>query len=68
MLAKGLVLRIVAGSGGWTPRRRDEKLGSESVTRTSIFLLSEAQIQVFETKPAPGPLGAVYGRVPDYSP
>jgi hypothetical protein len=30
-----------------------KKCGSESVTPTRIFLLSETQVQAFETKPAP---------------
>jgi hypothetical protein len=69
MMAKGLVLREVAvlvlrevaGSGGGSPavrgqapRWNDEKWGSESATPTPIFLLSEAQVQAFQTKPTPG--------------
>jgi hypothetical protein len=60
MMAKGLVLRVVAGSGGGSPAVRgqaprwsDEKTGSESVTPTPFFLLSEAQVQAFETETAP---------------
>jgi hypothetical protein len=31
-----------------------EKAGSESLTLTPFFRLSEAQVQAFETEPAPG--------------
>jgi hypothetical protein len=36
------------------PRWSDEKWESESVTSTPISLLSEAQVQAFQTKSAPG--------------
>jgi hypothetical protein len=69
MIATGPVLRVVPllfpccagirrgqaqGRLVRTPRWSDEKRGSESVTPTPFFLLSEAQVQAFKTEPAPG--------------
>ncbi len=46
MMGKRLVLRGVAGSGGWTTRW--SKMHSRS------YGLSEAQVRAFETEPEPG--------------
>ncbi len=46
MLAQGPVLLVVAVSGGWRPR------WSKKHTAAS-YALNEAQVQAFETKPAP---------------
>lgn len=45
---------MAKGSGGWPPRRRDGKQGSESVPSTPFVLLGETQVQAFATEPAPG--------------
>jgi hypothetical protein len=38
---------------GQAPRWSDDKRGLECVTLTPFFLLSKAQVQAFEIKPAP---------------
>jgi hypothetical protein len=62
MMTKGLVLREVpllfpccAGTRrGQAPWWSDEKKGVRVCDSDPVFLLSEAQGQAFETKPAPG--------------
>jgi hypothetical protein len=62
MMATGLVLREVPllcedkppALRGRAPRWSDEKRGSESLTPTPFFVLSDAQVQAFKTEPTPG--------------
>jgi hypothetical protein len=62
MMATGLVLRevpLLCGDEppavrGRAPRWSDKKTGSESQPPPPFFLLSEAQVQSFETEPASG--------------
>ncbi len=64
MTTLGLVLRVVpllfACCAGISPLLCGDKRGAgamkkgETVTPTPIFVLSEAQVQVFATKPAAG--------------
>jgi hypothetical protein len=50
-----LVLRVVAGLGGWTPRWSDENnWGQRHTPWHQFFLLSEAQVRAFATKPVAG--------------